>query len=458
MDPKLTVELIFLFSAIIMIYLLIRRPFLSIRLGVRNIKIETYLLGALISPFILLIFGLLTYSQILQSLQGTPTLNPLGILTLFFSMVFMSIYLDITGFFEYCARLSIKYAGLSGIKLFISLYLIISLLTIFTSNDIIILTFTPFIYYFAKHTGLDPLPYLITEFFAANTWSMMLYIGNPTNIVLAVAFNIDFIQFLRWMILPTITAGLLNLLLLYLIFRKQLRKPINHIETIDPITALTDKKGAIIGIFLISSCILTLALAPLINLPLWIIALTFALTLLLILLVRDIYHRYRHHATTHVPITLKTFKRIPLGIIPFILAMFITVEALRFYGITHSIGTYFSTLIGSSKPLAVYLYGITSAATANILNNIPMTIAYVPIITAQTHTSLLPAIFATTIGSNLGANLTPLGALAGIMWIGILKNKAYPLSFKDFVRYGLIITPITLLICLSVLAIEFSLF
>ncbi|MGF3585413.1 MAG: SLC13 family permease, partial [Thermoplasmatota archaeon] len=98
--------------------------------------------------------------------------------------------------------------------LFILLYLY---LTIFTSNDIIILTFTPFIYYFTKNAGIDPKLYLIAEFFAANTWSMMLYIGNPTNILLAAAFDLRFDEYFKWMFLPAIVAGLVNMILLYLV-------------------------------------------------------------------------------------------------------------------------------------------------------------------------------------------------------------------------------------------------
>lgn len=57
----------------------------------------------------------------------------------------------------------------------------VAILTIFTSNDIVILTFTPFICYFSKNAKINPIPYLVAEF-AATTYSMMLIIGNPTNI------------------------------------------------------------------------------------------------------------------------------------------------------------------------------------------------------------------------------------------------------------------------------------
>ena len=71
----------------------------------------------------------------------------------------------------------------------------VAILTIFTSNDIVILTFTPFICYFSKNAKINPIPYLVAEFAAANTYSMMLIIGNPTNIYLATSASIDFISY-----------------------------------------------------------------------------------------------------------------------------------------------------------------------------------------------------------------------------------------------------------------------
>ena len=87
-----------------------------------------------------------------------------------------------------------------------------------------------------------------------------------------------------------------------------------------------------------------------------------------------------------------------------------------------------------------------------------MSVAFVPIITEASLNGLQPAIFATIIGSNLGANITPLGALAGIMWIGILKTKDYNFKFKNFLKYGMIVTPFCLFICLGILSLEFLMF
>jgi arsenical pump membrane protein len=459
MDGKLGVELIFLASSLVTIYLILRRRFLYIRLGMRKIKIDTYFLGALLSPILIVIFGILNLSQIFSGLGGVGSLNPFGILVLFLSMVFMSIFLDITGFFEYCARVALKYASGDGRRLYFSTYLTVSILTIFTSNDIIILTFTPFIYYFSKNAGIDPKPYLIAEFFAANTWSMMLYIGNPTNIVLAAAFNLRFDEYTRWMLLPSLGAGLINMILLYFIFRKNIHKPLKYIETINPRVAITDKTSAILGLLILGCCIVCLALAPYFGIEMWIISLGFGLALLIILLLRDSFVAIMKEPIDKKHFTIEpTLKKMPVSIIPFVLSLFITVEALRIYGITKEIGIFLNNLCGASTTATTFVYGISSAFAANVLNNIPMTVAYVPIIRVVSNTNLLPAVLATTIGSNLGANITPIGALAGIMWMSILRDKEVKLTFKEFAKYGLLITPLTLFACLGILAVEFMFF
>jgi arsenical pump membrane protein len=191
----LAVALIFLVSCGATIALTLRRPYLYLRARRREVRVETYFLGALLGPALILAGGLLTGQQLLDGLNGESGLEPLGILTLFISMVFMSIFLDITGFFEACARAALRYARADGTRLFFALYGVVSLLTVFTSNDIVILTLTPFVYYFARHAGVNPKPYLVAEFFAANTWSMALYIGNPTNILLASRFGFTFVGY-----------------------------------------------------------------------------------------------------------------------------------------------------------------------------------------------------------------------------------------------------------------------
>jgi arsenical pump membrane protein len=261
------------------------------------------------------------------------------------------------------------------------------------------------------------------------------------------------------MLLPSLAAGFINMILLYTIFKKKINQPLKQIETINPRTAITDPTSMILGLSMLAGCIICLAIAPYIGVEMWIISLGFGLALLLLLILRDtLVAITKEHLNKKYFTVETTIKKMPLSIIPFILSLFITIEALRIYGITNDIGVFFNNLCGTSTTITTFVYGISSALTANILNNIPMTVAFVPIAAAASQTTLLPAVLATTIGSNLGANITPIGALAGIMWMSILRDKDVKLTFKEFVTYGLLVTPVTLLACLGILAAEFLFF
>jgi len=84
------------------------------------------------------------------------------------------------------------------------------------------------------------------------------------------------------------------------------------------------------------------------------------------------------------------------------------------------------------------------------MNNIPMSVLFSNVLS---YNSTADAIYATIIGSNLGAYLTPLGALAGIMWLNILKAYNIDFKFKDFIKYGIITSMPILLISISILFI-----
>ncbi len=450
----LAVALIFLLSCGATIALTLRRPYLYLRARRREVRVETYFLGALLGPVLILAGGLLTGQQLLDGLNGDSGLQPLGILTLFISMVFMSIFLDITGFFEACARAALRYARADGTRLFFALYGVVSLLTVFTSNDIVILTLTPFVYYFARHAGVNPKPYLVAEFFAANTWSMALYIGNPTNILLAPRFGFTFVGYTGWMLLPTLVAGGMNALLLYLVFRKEIRRPIRPVD-LRPSEAITDRAGAVLGLLALGGCVVALAIAPYLRWEMWRVSLAFAVALLALLVLRESYARALRRQVNGSTV-VAAMRRVPWPIVPFVLSLFVTVYALRVYGVTGRVGDVLLALSGGSVPLLAILYGVSSALAANVLNNIPMTLAFASATGGLSGMPLLAAALGTAIGSNLGANLTPIGALAGIMWMTILADKEVRITFPEFMKYGLLVTPASLLACLGVLALQLA--
>ena len=411
----------------------------SINIGKYHIRIF-YWTAPMLGSIALLLFRLLPLPVMWEGLTSSGSINPLKILTLFISMTTLSIYLDEVGFFYSIAGISLKFAKTSQLRLFCVLFLLVSVLTVFTSNDIIILTFTPFICYFSKKAEIDPMPYLFGEFVAANTWSMMLIIGNPTNIYLATANGIGFGAYTAHMLLPTLFAGITAFLLLLMIFRKPLSQPIS-IKEEKP--AIRDKGLVIIGLLHLAFCTILLILSSYIGLEMWYITLGFAVSLFLCVTI------YKKKKGVKERVLLHTIMRAPWELIPFVLSMFLLVLTLDRYQVTTIISDFFGT------DHLVWKYGIASFLSANVMNNIPMSVAFSSIVNHLSEADRLPAAYASIIGSNIGAYFTPLGALAGIMWSGILNKMGIPFSFRKYISYGIRISIPVLIAALLGLLIYF---
>ena len=394
-------------------------------LKIGKIKLDTYWIISLLGAIILLSFGYAPIKQVGEQLISNNAINPLKILVLFFSMTLISIFLDELGLFRYLASVASKNAKGKQITLFLLLYLLTSVLTVFTSNDIVILTLTPFICFFSKRSKINPIPYLVAEFTAANTWSLMFVIGNPTNIYLATSSGITFIDYFKVMALPTLVAGIVELGLLLLLFHKQLKEPLQSNDIIYPIE---DKVPVIVGLSILGTCLVFLIISSYINLEMWLISLICASTLLVFMLIYSCFKKSNFEHVVH------TSKRLPYQLIPFFISMFIIVVAINEQGIASKI----AELLGNNN--STWVYGYSSFLACNLINNIPMSILYTNIANSLDGVAYTKAIYASIIGSNIGAFLTPIGALAGIMFTGLVNENNVRFTFIDFIKYGVVIS------------------
>ena len=125
-------------------------------------------------------------------------------------------------------------------------------------------------------------------------------------------------------------------------------------------------------------------------------------------------------------------KRLPYQLIPFFLSMFVIVVALNEQGITQSLAKF----LGDKN--TIWVYGYASFLSSNLINNIPMSILFTNLTATLSETSYLRGVYASIIGSNIGAFLTPIGALAGIMFSGSLKMASLSLTSSNL---SLVIAP-----------------
>ena len=391
--------------------------FPKIKIG--KVQLSTYWLIALTGAVVLLATGLAPIKEVFSQLTNNSSINPIKIIILFFSMTILSIFLDEVGLFKYLAHVASKKAKNNQFALFTIFYLLTATLTIFTSNDIVILTFTPFICFFCKNSKINPIPYLVAEFAAANTWSLMLIIGNPTNIYLATSANIAFFDYFKVMALPTLSAGLVEYAVLLLIFNKKLRKPL---EIVDEDVHIENRVALFVGLGHLLTCLAFLVISSYIDVPMWIISLVCACSLLLFTVIMCLVTKRNWNYLTG------SLKKLPYPLIPFFLSMFVIVVALNTQGISEKL----ADLLSHTN--TIWTYGFSSFFTSNLINNIPMSILFSGMCKDNT------AVFASIVGSNIGAFLTPTGALAGIMFTHLANEHDTKYNFLDFVKYGSIIS------------------
>ncbi len=394
------------------------------KLSIGKVKIDTYLIVTVLGAILALVCGDADPSDVGKALVADTAVNPLKILVLFLSMAVLSIFLDELGFFRFLANFALKHAHSGQTKLFFYLYATVSVLTVFTSNDIIILSFTPFICYFAEKAKIDPVPYLVAEFVAANTWSMALIIGNPTNIYLATAYGIGFSEYLKYSIFPTLFGGAITLGILYLLFRKKLKEPMC---TVADDIKIADILLLWIGIAHLAVCTVLLAISSYVGVEMWIIAVSSMGSLLLCSGVVAVVRRQKPAAL------LGCAKRAPYQLVPFMLSMFVMIVVLDGTGFTKTV----SDAFGADMP--ILKYGTSSFLASNLINNIPMSVLFSSVIEAGNGVVGLSAVFATVIGSNLGAFFTPIGALAGIMWSSLIGEHKVRFGYLRFLKIGLIV-------------------
>ncbi|KAF8431931.1 hypothetical protein L210DRAFT_870999 [Boletus edulis BED1] len=229
-----------------------------------------------------------------NGIVGTEGIKPYNILILFFSLAYMAITLDITGVLEAAAFWVSNKGGRNGWKLYLCFYIMLTLLSILLSNDPVVLSGTVFLVYYAKAAELDSWTWIMAEFAAANTATLMLFVRNPTNVVMREGFGVDNAAFIPYIILPFLACNVFCFITLAFQYRNQAPKRSTCIIDRDPRSALLDPFGAWVGSVMFGATLILCPVAMFLGVDVWMISLPFAVSKILFDLAWD-HYRYTHH-------------------------------------------------------------------------------------------------------------------------------------------------------------------
>jgi len=175
----------------------------------------------LIADLFLLAISAIGRKEVHDGTVGANNIHPLDIMAFFITLAYIAISIDASGIIRWLAFKVLSWGGKVGHRLFFYLYAFFFLLGSFIGNDPIILSGTAFLAYMTRVSKniSSPRAWIFTQFAIANIASAILVSSNPTNLVLAGAFDIKFIVYTANMIVPVVvTAVVLFPFLLYVVF------------------------------------------------------------------------------------------------------------------------------------------------------------------------------------------------------------------------------------------------
>ncbi|KAF9088133.1 hypothetical protein BGX23_007609 [Mortierella sp. AD031] len=251
------------------------------------------------APVLGVMFLLATRSIHSQSVRdgimGEPYsgVEPYAVMVLFFSLAYICISLDMTGVFQYAAFWISRRGGGGGQRIFLAFFLLSSIMSGLASNDVVILTMTPFLVYFSQAVELaTPIAFLMAELQTANIASMALYIGNLTNVVVCQAYKISFVEYSAWMMMPCLASITACYMMLRINFRQEKYIP-KLIKTpmVDPRSCLKDPAGAVFGLAVLGFSLVCLIGTSFAHVSVWMVTGPFAL----LAFARDVWYDVKRH-------------------------------------------------------------------------------------------------------------------------------------------------------------------
>ncbi len=143
---------------------------------------------------------------------------------------------------------------------------------------------------------------------------------------------------------------------------------------------------------------------------------------------------------------LKLVKELDWETIFFLIGIFIVVGAVSETGLLQEFADFLARITGGSKLAGFILILAFSVLISGFVDNVPYIIVMLPVAGALAAAMGIQKelyMFALLVGSCLGGNLTPFGASANIVAMGILRKDGHPIEFTGFLKISAPFTLIT---------------
>lgn len=391
--------------------------------------------AALLGAMLMVMFGVLSYNEIGMYLDIKTLTVALGM------MVVVNV-VNRSGLFEYLSIKTIKLTRGDPLKILIMLSLLALPITAFFDNITTALILGSLIITVCKILNLDFVPYLISISIIVNIGSILTPVASLPNMMITTNAGFGFLPFMLY-ILP---LGIIFLVTTLLFFRYQIGKSLKkrirktsreELESLNENKAIKDKVLFKRSLVILSFIILAFLIHDRLHVGVEAIALTGAIVMLVL--------------SSADPETI--LSEVHWSTLAFLVGIFIVVGGVNKVGLLDRFSLMLAQ-IGKAELSAVMVILGSSAATTTVLNSIPVTAVFIPIVqelAAKISVNPSSLFYALVVAVGLGGNITPIGSASTIITTGIAEKHGRTISFSHYFKIGFVLT----LVHLAVSALYF---
>lgn len=309
----------------------------------------------------------------------------------------------------------------------------------FLDNVTTVVLMMPISFVIAKEFETDPVPFLITEVLASNIGGTATLIGDPPNIIIGTRAGLSFMNFVQELTPIVFLIFMVSIGVLIFLFRKGLKttpEKMEHVANLDNSKTITNKNLMIRSVITLGLVILGFVTHDITHISAYVFAVSGASFLLLFEKPKEIY------------------RDVEWLTIFFFIGLFIIIGGFEANGGIKFLADQLIVLTHGSLELATMVILWASGILSGIIDNIPYTATMAPLIselinpanpnamTGATHALW----WALSLGACLGGNLTIIGAAANVLVSETSASRGHKISFLRFMKYGALITFISLVL------------
>jgi Na+/H+ antiporter NhaD/arsenite permease-like protein len=372
-----------------------------------------------------------------------------NVIFLLLGMMLIVAVVQRTGGFEYLAIWAAKKAKGKPFRVMVILVLVTAIASAALDNVTTVLLIVPVTFLVCDRLGVPVVPFLIAEAMASNIGGTATLVGDPPNIIIASRAGLSYNDFLIHLAPIVVVLLAVFVVLCRILFRKAFSyqpEKAAKVMALDERDAIKDPRLLIVSGVVLALVTAAFVLHTVLHLEPAVVAMVGGLVLLAL-------SRLDAEAVA---------KDVEWPTLMFFAGLFIMVGALVNTGVIGRISQAATDAVGGQlwPATMVLLWG--SAFLSAIVDNIPYVATMSPIVAdlvngfPEGEGDVLW--WALALGADLGGNATAIGASANVVVLGMAERAGKRISFWEFTKYGLIVTFITIALCVPYLWLRYFAF